>query len=72
LATGDSQQDLEGHLEPRVAAVTAQVLNAWIRAVEVERRIRELDEIDEKVAALEELVEANNIPQSKRFTGWAT
>jgi hypothetical protein len=52
--------------------VTAQALNAWIQAVEAERRIRELDEIDEKVAALEELVEANNKPQSKRFTGWAT
>jgi hypothetical protein len=45
---------LAGRVERGVAAVCAQIANVRIRVVEAERRIRETEELEERVAALEE------------------
>lgn len=42
-----------GKIEPRVGAVLAQVANSRLRALEFERRLIELHEIEERIAALE-------------------
>ena len=42
-----------GYLEPAVGAVLVQVLNAQVRILESERRIRETAEFEERIAALE-------------------
>jgi len=46
---------LNGSIERGVAAVAFQGFNTWLKAAELERRIREQDEIEERLAALEEL-----------------
>jgi len=38
-----------------VAAVASQVLNVYLRAIEVERKIREADEIEDRISRLEEI-----------------
>jgi hypothetical protein len=45
---------LAGRVSPKVAAVAAQVANTRIRALETERRWHETDELEERIAALEE------------------
>ena len=44
---------LSGELETGRAAVANQLINTRLRAVEVERKIREMDDIEERIAALE-------------------
>ena len=44
----------EGKVAPGVAAVITQLSNTIIRAIEQDRKVRELDEIEERLAALEE------------------
>jgi hypothetical protein len=45
---------LGGTVEPKRGAVAVQALSALIRAIEQERKIRELEELEERIAALEE------------------
>lgn len=45
---------LEGELDKAVAAVVSQILNVKLRAIEVERRIKETEELEERLEALEE------------------
>ena len=48
---------LSGELETGRVAVANQLINTRLRAVEVERKIREMDDIEERIAALERLQE---------------
>src|SRR5215216_2988573 len=44
---------LNGTIEPKRGAVSVQALSALTRAIEQERKIRELEELEERIAALE-------------------
>src|SRR3712207_2256817 len=44
---------LEGKMERGVAAVVNQIINTRARLVELERKIREQEELEERLAALE-------------------
>jgi hypothetical protein len=48
---------LDGSVERGAAAVANQVLNTQLRAIEVERRMREQDELEGRLDELEELLE---------------
>ena len=43
----------EGRLEAKSGAVVSQILNVFLRSVEVERRLRETEELEERLEALE-------------------
>jgi hypothetical protein len=47
---------LEGKVERGVAAVVNQILNTRARLVELERKIREQEELEERLAALEDVL----------------
>jgi hypothetical protein len=49
---------LEGRQDKGVAAVASQVLNVYLRAVSVELKVREQQELIERLEALEEQLEA--------------
>jgi len=44
---------LEGSTDRAVGAVTSQILNVYLRALEQERRWKELGEIEERISVLE-------------------
>jgi hypothetical protein len=44
---------LSGKVDKGVAAVASQVLNIYLRAITVELKVRELTELEERLAALE-------------------
>jgi hypothetical protein len=48
---------LEGRVERAAAAVANQVANTRLRAIEVERRMREADELEERLDELEGVLE---------------
>ena len=48
---------LEGRVERAAAAVANQIANTRLRAIEVERRIREADELEERLDELEGMLE---------------
>jgi LPS O-antigen subunit length determinant protein (WzzB/FepE family) len=51
---GDLTQDvLAGELETSRAAVANQLINTYLRAIELERRIKETDEVGARLEALE-------------------
>src|SRR5215211_2252619 len=50
-----TEQVLAGELDTRRAAVAIQLINTRLRAIEVERKIREAEEIEERIASLEDL-----------------
>ena len=47
---------LEGKVERGVAAVVNQIINTRTRLVELERKIREQEELEERLAALEDVL----------------
>jgi hypothetical protein len=47
---------LEGKVERGVAAVVNQIINTRVRLLEVERKIKEQDELEERLAALEDVL----------------
>jgi hypothetical protein len=47
---------LEGKVERGVAAVVNQIINTKTRLVELERKIREQEELQERLAALEDVL----------------
>jgi hypothetical protein len=49
---------LDGSVERGVAAVASQVLNVYLRAIELERKIRETEELEERLTALEKSAQA--------------
>src|SRR5215211_6731266 len=50
-----TEQVLSGELPTGPAAVANQLINTRLRAIEVERKIREAEEIEERITALEDL-----------------
>ncbi len=46
---------LSGEVERADAAVCGQLLNVKLRAVEIERKVREQEELEERIGALEKL-----------------
>jgi hypothetical protein len=48
---------LEGRAERAAAAVANQIANTQLRAIELERRVREQDELEERMDELEGLLE---------------
>src|SRR5215204_3017409 len=60
-----TEQVLSGELPTGQAAVANQLINTRLRAIELERKIREAEEIEERLSALEAL--ARN-----RGRGWGT
>ena len=57
---------LVGNVERADASVAGQLLNIKLRALETERRWKELGELEERMAALEATLEANK----KRSNRW--
>jgi hypothetical protein len=53
-----ADQVLSGALDRGAAAVAGQLLNIKLRALEIERKVRELEAVEERLAALEEQQEA--------------
>ena len=49
---------LEGRVERQVGAVCAQIANSQLRAEELHRRLKEQDSLEEKLDALESLLES--------------
>ncbi len=49
-----TQDVLAGELETGRAAVANQLINTRLRAIELERKIRELGELEDRIAALEQ------------------
>jgi len=56
---------LAGELETGRAAVANQLLNTRLRAIELERKIREAEEIEERLSRLEEIAKAK--PGGRRW-----
>ena len=50
---------LSGELETGRAAVANQLINTRLRAIEVERKIRETEDLEERIAALEAVPRQN-------------
>jgi hypothetical protein len=48
---------LEGSVTRQAAAVANQIANSQLRAIELQRRVREQDELEERVDELEDLLE---------------
>ena len=61
-----------GQIQPYRASVAAQLVNTKIRLLEFERNLKETMELEEKVAALEELAEATGRPRERRRTWYDT
>ena len=51
---------LSGELERRDAAVVSQVLNVKLRALELERKWKELGELEDRLEALEAVLKGRN------------
>jgi hypothetical protein len=49
---------LEGRLDKGTGSVAAQILGVWARVTEVERRVKEAEELEERLLALEQQSEA--------------
>jgi hypothetical protein len=49
---------LDGSVERGVAAVASQVLNVYLRAIELERKVKEQEEILDRIEVLEQSAEA--------------
>src|SRR5215204_6372838 len=54
-----TEQVLSGELPTGPAAVANQLINTRLRAIELERKIKETEEIEERIAALERIARAN-------------
>jgi len=61
---------LSGKIEPKRGAVAVQALSAMIRAIEQERRIRELDDIAERLEQVERQLESRNRAGFSQQGGW--
>jgi hypothetical protein len=59
---------LEGRVERAAAAVANQIANTRLRALEVERRIREADELEGRLDEIEAVVE--EAERRARVPGW--
>jgi hypothetical protein len=48
----------EGRLQAKDGSVVSQILNVFLRGVEVERRIKESEELEERLEALESVLKS--------------
>lgn len=55
-----TEQVLDGRVQTNVAAVANQLINTRLRAVELERRIKETEELEERIVELEERYQHEN------------
>jgi hypothetical protein len=55
-----TERVLAGELDTGRAAVANQLINTRLRAIEVERKIREAEEIEERLSRLEDLAKRQN------------
>jgi hypothetical protein len=59
---------LDGRVDRSAAAVANQIANTQLRAVEVERRVREQDELEIRLDDLEGLLE--EAEERSKYGGW--
>jgi hypothetical protein len=48
---------LEGRVEPKAAAVAGQIANTQLRAIELDRRVREQNDLEDRLDELEDFLE---------------
>jgi hypothetical protein len=58
---------LEGELPTSVVAVANQVINTRLRAIETERKIKETDELEARIEALEKLQPRSNAKGARQW-----
>jgi hypothetical protein len=58
---------LEGQVERQAAAVAGQIANTQLRAIELERRLREQDDLEERLDELESVLER---AEERSYAGW--
>jgi flagellar motility protein MotE (MotC chaperone) len=56
---------LDGSTDKAVGAVASQILNVYLRALEQERKWKELGEIEERISALEAQARSQGDPQNR-------
>jgi len=59
-----TEQVLDGRVQTNVAAVANQLINTRLRAVELERRIKETEELEERIVELEERYQHESGPRT--------
>jgi hypothetical protein len=47
---------LSGHVDRRVGAVVNQIINSRLRSIEIERKVIEVEEVKERMQALEDVL----------------
>ena len=60
---------LTGLVDPKVGAVAAQIANVRVRLMETERKIRETEELEVRLAELEAALEAHQKERSYGYPG---
>jgi hypothetical protein len=55
-----TEEVLSGEIATGVAAVANQLINTRLRAVEVERKVKETEELEARMVALERAAEGGN------------
>jgi hypothetical protein len=58
---------LEGELPTNAAAVANQLINTRLRAIETERKIKETEELEERIEALEKLQPRSNAKGARQW-----
>ena len=62
-----TERVLSGELSTGPAAVANQLINTRLRAIEVERKIREAEEVEERLSRLEEIARGRARPGGSRW-----
>jgi hypothetical protein len=62
-----TDRTLEGELPTNVAAVANQVINTRLRAIETERKIKETEELEARLEALEKLQPRSNAKGARQW-----
>src|SRR5215207_7631117 len=62
-----TEQVLSGELPTGPAAVANQLINTRLRAIELERKIREAEEVEERLSRLEEIARGRARPGGSRW-----
>ena len=58
---------LEGRVDRGSAAVVAQIMNVYLRAIETERKVRETEDLARQVEELSELLDSRNEKKGRRW-----
>lgn len=65
-----TEQTLEGALQPSVAHAVVALQNIKLRAIETERKIKETEELEARLQALEELERRNGADKKGARSPW--